>query len=153
VSPFPDSCVHTLFEAQATRTSHAVAVEVLGGEQVSYAQLLEMAGRIAELLAERGAQLSNFVPLLAPRSPSLVAAMFGCMQVGAAFVPIDPTYPTQRKLQMLEDVAASIIIVGMDGDAPPDYTGESINLSTHSAMVEPSRLNHQKAVVRSTRVD
>ena len=123
VSPFPDSCVHTLFEAQATRTSHAVAVEVLGGEQVSYAQLLEMAGRIAELLAARGAQLGNFVPLLAPRSPNLVAAMFGCMQVGAAFVPIDPTYPTQRKLQMLEDVAASIIIVGMDGDAPPDYTG------------------------------
>jgi D-alanine--poly(phosphoribitol) ligase subunit 1 len=96
--------VATLVDAVATQVRtrpDAPAVEGDGPTQ-TYAELWQHAGRMAEVLAEAGVGPSDQVAIWATRTASVVAAALGVMALGAAYVPIDPTYPAARVRRILE---------------------------------------------------
>ncbi|WP_405486127.1 non-ribosomal peptide synthase/polyketide synthase [Nocardia sp. NBC_00511] len=78
------------------------------GEQVSFRELDERSSRLARLLIEYGVGAEDFVVLSVPRSVESVVAMFAVTKTGAAFLPVDPTYPADRIAFMLSDSAASV---------------------------------------------
>ena len=91
-----------LFEAQAERTPEAVAVET-AGERISYRELDERANRLAAYLHSRGIRLEDRVGVSMERSTEMIVALLGVLKAGAAYLPLDPTYPQERLAFMVQD--------------------------------------------------
>ncbi|HST62245.1 MAG TPA: amino acid adenylation domain-containing protein, partial [Longimicrobium sp.] len=104
-----DQCIHALFEAQAARTPTAVAV-THGTESVTYAELDARANRLARYLAGLGAGPETRVGICLERSVEMVVAMLAVLKAGAAYLPLDPSYPADRLAYMLEDSGAPLLV-------------------------------------------
>jgi len=77
---------------------------LLPGDQPvqSYAELWDHASRLASALGDAGVQPGDQVAIWATRSAPVVAAAVAAMALGAAYLPIDPTYPAARVRRILE---------------------------------------------------
>jgi non-ribosomal peptide synthetase component F len=98
-----------LFEAQAARTPDAPALE-LEGRIVSYAELDARANRLARRLRARGAGPGRLVAVSLDRSIELPVAFVAVMKSGAAFLPVDPRDPAQRRRRVLADSGAVVLL-------------------------------------------
>ncbi len=108
-APVPAVTVPELFEAQAARTPDAVAV-VCAGASVSYRELDRRAGRLAGLLATRGAGPEQVVAVVMGRSVGLVVALLAVLKAGAAYLPVDPGYPARRIASVLGDARPVVVV-------------------------------------------
>jgi amino acid adenylation domain-containing protein len=99
-APLPPSCVHELVAAQAERTPNARAVR-FGRAELSYAELVREARRLAQTLAGRGVRRGDRVALCVERGVQVVVGMLGILEAGAAYVPVDPGYPRERVQAMI----------------------------------------------------
>ncbi|MGA4358545.1 amino acid adenylation domain-containing protein, partial [Ralstonia nicotianae] len=107
---YPDaSTIQGLFEAQVRRTPEAIAV-VHEGQQVSYAELNARANRVAHALIGLGVGPDARVGLCAERSVELVIGLLGILKAGGGYVPLDPSYPQDRLVYMLEDSAPVAVL-------------------------------------------
>ncbi|WP_068925909.1 amino acid adenylation domain-containing protein [Planobispora rosea] len=104
----PGATLPDLFEAQVRRTPDATAVEDL-----TYAELNARANRLAHKLIAHGARPESVVALSLPRSADLVVALLAVVKAGAAYLPLDPTYPADRLHYMIAD-AGPVCVVGPD---------------------------------------
>ncbi len=104
-----DATLATLFAAQAARTPHAVAVEC-GAHTLTYAELEAAANRLARTLAARGVGTGARVGILLTRTPALIVALLAVVKSGAAYVPLDPTYPAQRLDAIVQQSALAVIV-------------------------------------------
>jgi len=104
-----DICLHQLIEAQAARIPEAVAL-VSRGEQTSYAELNERANQLAHYLKSLGVGPEVLVGVMLDRSVEMVVALLGILKAGAAYVPLDPSYPRERVRFMLEDAGVTILL-------------------------------------------
>lgn len=101
------------------------AVAVVDGERVwRYRQLVEVACQVADRLAALGIGAEDLVAVAAPRSAEMLAGLLGVMIQGAAYVPLDPTYPAARLRLILEDCSASAVLI--QGAAPAALDGCSV---------------------------
>ncbi|MEU4096169.1 amino acid adenylation domain-containing protein [Streptomyces sp. NPDC026673] len=90
-----DRPLHALVEDWADRTPDTVAVVAADGS-LTYAELDRRANRVAHRLLATGVRPQAPVAVLAERGVDLAAAMLGVLKAGAAFVPLEPSYPDQR---------------------------------------------------------
>lgn len=97
------------FAAQVQATPHADAIRC-GPQTVSYAQLDRWSQRIAAALIARGVARETRVALACPRSPAAIAGILGVWRAGAAYVPLDPSYPEARLEFMLRDSGAMLLL-------------------------------------------
>ena len=104
-----DACVHQKFEAQVARTPEATAA-VYQSTSLTYRALDARANQVAQSLIENGVQPGDLVGVCLKRSTELVAALLGVMKAGAAYVPMDPSYPRDRLAIMLEDSGAKVLL-------------------------------------------
>ncbi len=104
-TPYPSGqCIHQLFEEQVARTPDALAV-VFEERQLSYGELNAHANRLAHRLIALGIRTDDRVAICMERSLEMVVGLLGIMKAGAAYVPLDPSYPVRRLAYMLEDSA------------------------------------------------
>ena len=108
-APFPAATLHALVSAQAARTPDAVAV-AFEGEGIPFAELEARANRLARYLAKRGVGRESRVAVAMERSLELPVALLGVLKAGAAYVPVDPSYPEGRIAFMLEDSGARVVL-------------------------------------------
>src|SRR6185369_17282188 len=109
-APYPaEEAVPELFAAQARRQPEAPAVE-FGDLRWTYAELAERARKLAAHLRRLGVTPGDRVGLALERSAGLVAAMLGTLEAGAAYVPLDPTYPPERLAWMREDAGLAAVV-------------------------------------------
>ncbi len=106
---FPERCLHELFAEQAGRTPDAVAV-AFEGESLTYAGLEARSDRLAHQLIALGVGPETRVGVCAERSLELVVALLGILKAGAAYVPLDPSYPAERLAYMLEDSGVPVLL-------------------------------------------
>ncbi len=99
----------SFFREAARRFPDEKAV-VFGDTVYSYRKLDDASDRLAGALRKRGIGRGSFVPILLPRCAEILVAEIGVMKSGAAFVPIDPDYPSRRIEQMIENCSASIVL-------------------------------------------
>ncbi|EME99889.1 non-ribosomal peptide synthetase [Streptomyces mobaraensis NBRC 13819 = DSM 40847] len=105
----PAGTVVDAFEAQVAATPDATAV-VCGGRRRTYADLNARADAVARRLTALGAGPDTVVALALPRSADLVAALFGTLKAGAAYLPVDLDHPADRMALMLEDAAPIAVL-------------------------------------------
>lgn len=107
--------VTALFAAIAAIRADATAVvyEESGGRvrTLSYRELDRMSNRIARCLIDGyGVAQGQVVGLMLGRSERLIAAIFGILKAGCAYLPIEPGYPQERVAYMIEDGQCPVLI-------------------------------------------
>ncbi|MGB9370035.1 MAG: amino acid adenylation domain-containing protein [Xanthobacteraceae bacterium] len=120
------ACVAT--ERFAQEAPQALALSD-GVTQFTFGELSALATQVANFLSRRNVGRRQTVALFMPPGPALVAAQFGIMKAGAAFVPIDPTWPADRVAFLIRDSRAALTIVGDDQVNDIQASGETIRLS------------------------
>ena len=102
-------CLHELFEAQVDRTPSAAAI-VCGDLILSYEELDWRANQLARYLILHGAGPGRFVGIYFGRSERPIIAILACLKSGAAYVPIDPSYPPERIRGILTESEAVLLL-------------------------------------------
>ena len=80
------------------------------GSVMSYRQLADQADGVASLLSARGVAKGDCVAFMGENSPEFLAALFGCAQVGAVFVPVNTRLAAPEILHVLADSRARAVI-------------------------------------------
>lgn len=114
--PMLESCLHELFEAQAEHTPDAVAIR-RDTEQLTFRELDSRANRLAHVLLAHGIHREDRVAVCLPRSLDLPVSLLAVQKAGAAYVPIDPTYPEEHQRTILEHSGARLLLVAEAGAA------------------------------------
>jgi amino acid adenylation domain-containing protein len=111
--------VPALFDAQVARDPHAIAL-IAGSQHLSYGDLDAAANRLARTLIARGVGPDDIVAILLDRSADLVIALLAILKAGAAYLPLDPQYPAERRGFMLRDSQARLLVTttALRGDTP-----------------------------------
>lgn len=123
----PGNNIIEVFEHTVKQNKDAVAVQA-GNITLTYGQLKEKADRLsAYLIKQYGVKKGDIVALCMRRSADMIAAMFGILKSGAAYLPIDPKTPSARINYMLEDSRSALLITGGEG-LSPDINGKVIQL-------------------------
>ncbi|AIG26780.1 non-ribosomal peptide synthetase [Brevibacillus laterosporus] len=105
----------TLFEQVAVAMPEQIAV-VFGAQQLTYRELDEKASLLAQTLRTKGVGQEDIVAILSDRSLEMIIGLIAIVKAGAAFLPIDPEYPTERIEYMLSDSKAKILLVHRNRD-------------------------------------
>ncbi|WP_066913086.1 non-ribosomal peptide synthetase [Millisia brevis] len=101
----------------------AMVVRTAAGDLVgpTYAEADRLAGGLADRVRAAGAGPDDLVAIALERSPASVISNWAVTRAGAAFVPIDPTYPAERIAHILRDSGAAVgITVAALRDRLPD---------------------------------
>jgi amino acid adenylation domain-containing protein len=101
--------VHELIQRQATLRPEAVAVS-FEGEQLTFAELNRRSNQLANHLRAQGVGPEVLVGVCMERSLELVISLLAVMKAGAAYVPMDPSYPEARLAFMLKDAQAALLL-------------------------------------------
>lgn len=106
-----EQTIHAMIEAQAQRTPDAVAL-VYRGETITYAEMNNRAGQVAEYIQAQGVQPGSRIALCAKRGPELILSLLGILKAGCAYVPIAPCYPQERAEFILKDADIKLVLTG-----------------------------------------
>ncbi|WP_068277177.1 amino acid adenylation domain-containing protein [Aldersonia kunmingensis] len=100
-------------------------IALIWGEQtLTYRMLDEQSNAIARTLLAAGVGPEQVVAISIPRSANSVLAFWAVAKTGAAFVPVDPTYPADRIAHMLGDSAA---VAGLTVESAREALPDNVN--------------------------
>ncbi|GAB2705960.1 hypothetical protein GCM10027089_30490 [Nocardia thraciensis] len=127
-------------------------------DELEYVDLDERSTRLARLLIGRGVGPEDLVAVGIPRSVESVLAVWAIAKTGAGFVPVDPTYPTERIAHMVADshavlgLTAERLAAGLPGELPwltvdgddvdSELDGYSADPVTDADRLRPLRAEH-----------
>ncbi|CAL7960553.1 hypothetical protein GAMM_170005 [Gammaproteobacteria bacterium] len=105
-----DKTIHQLFEEQVLKTPNNIAV-VYEDTKLTYRELNQHANRLAHyLLSNYNIKPDDLIALCLDRSEQIIIAMLGVLKSGAAYVPIDPSYPDERIGYILKDTKTKVVL-------------------------------------------
>jgi amino acid adenylation domain-containing protein len=129
---------HEMIGEQARRNGEAIAIRSEKGE-LSYVELERRANQVGNYLRKKGVRREEVVGICADRTAEMVIGMLGVMKAGAAYAPIDGSYPEERVKYMLEDAGVKVVLTqGESGRKVEEKwkNVEAINLETRWEEVE-----------------
>lgn len=108
--PFP--AYNTFYDIFAQKAhSHAHNVAIIDGEQhYSYQDVFERVNLIANQLYQAGVRSGDNVALCLERGMAMIASILAIHKLGAAYVPLDPTFPQNRLETILDDSQAKCVV-------------------------------------------
>lgn len=104
-----EECVQELIGRQALQQPNALAI-ASSGQTISYGELEEVSNRLAHRLLSLGVSQRVVVGLCVDRSPAMAECALAILKTGAAYLPMDPSYPAQRLRYMLKDAGISTVL-------------------------------------------
>ncbi|QJD80156.1 non-ribosomal peptide synthetase [Spirosoma rhododendri] len=84
---------------------------IFNGSTLSYRQLNETANQLAHYLLASGVRQGDIIGVAVDRSPDMLIALLAILRAGAAYLPLDPTYPQDRISFMVADSGAKRVLV------------------------------------------
>ena len=120
--PVAEDYLHTLFLSQAERQPQALAV-VTEAHKLTYGELQQRSLQLAQALRSIGVKPNQLVAIAMDKGWEQIVAALGILMSGAAYVPIDPTLPQERRWQLLEQ--------STEADATPIVLTQSWLETTH----------------------
>lgn len=133
VGEAPSGTIPMLFEEQVRRAPEKIVVYE-GGESWTYALLNTAAEAWAETLRGLGAGPGVRVGITMEPSKDLLVAILGVLKTGAAYVPVDPTYPNQRKQFIYTNSGIELLIT--KGRLGSEESGKSTPLDETNLVYE-----------------
>jgi non-ribosomal peptide synthetase component F len=107
------------FSRIARQHGEQVAI-VHEGVQLSYRQLEDRSNALAQAILQQGTQPGEAVGILLERSIDLVASLLAVLKAGCCYVPLDPTYPSDRLHYMTADAGARVVVTSRNNVAEAD---------------------------------
>ncbi|WP_407442135.1 amino acid adenylation domain-containing protein [Fibrobacter sp.] len=101
--------VNEVFEAVVKKAPEKTAL-VFKENHYTFAELDRLTRNLAAFVNGKKIGKDDFVAVLVPRSDNMVIAAWGVVCAGAAFQPLDPTYPAERLNYMVQDSRAKLLI-------------------------------------------
>lgn len=83
---------------------------VFKDKKYTYRELDEISDRLGKYIVSQGIGSEDVVSILIPRCEYMAIAPMGVIKAGAAYQPLDPTYPRDRLMYMMEDSSAKLLI-------------------------------------------
>jgi len=108
-----EETLHGLFVQQVERQGSSIAV-ITPGKMLTYNQLYVQASKISRKLQQLGAIPNTLVAVCLEKGAEQVAAVLGILMSGAAYVPIDPALPQERKKYLLEQTKVRWVLTQSD---------------------------------------
>jgi amino acid adenylation domain-containing protein len=109
LEPSEHASVLQAFHQRAHLQPQAPALLWQGG-QWDYATLAARSMAVARALDDRGVTVGDRVGVFSPAGPAWAAAMLGCFELSAVYVPLDPAYPAERLRCMVEDAHCKVVL-------------------------------------------
>ncbi len=114
----------SLIRRQAARIPEHPAVKV-GDCALSYAQLDEQTDRLAAEIGRRGIGRGDCIGVMVGRSKMMPVGALGVLKSGAAYLPMDSSYPSERLEYMLSDAGVKLILADREfAGCVPGFKGE-----------------------------
>ena len=108
----PVSCLHQyLALSAASRADNPAIIDATSGTEVGYQQLDRLSDRLRDRLHAMGVRKGDRVGICLRKSIDSVAAIFGILKAGAAYVTVDPTAPAARNAYVFGDCLVSAIVI------------------------------------------
>ncbi len=101
--------LHELVEQQAARTPEVTAVR-FGDKGLTYKNLDHQANQLAHHLQSLGVKPGTLVGIYLERSAEMMVGLLGILKAGGTYIPLDPSFPSQRLAYMIEDSRLSVLI-------------------------------------------
>lgn len=155
---FDDSkTVIDLFKKQVIKNPEKIAVK-FENKSLTYAKLDEISTKIAVYLKKRGLGKEDFVSILIGRNINMMTCPIGVLKTGAAYQPLDPSYPQERLNFMIKDCGAKYLICDKEyRSLLTEYNGEVLFTDQIDDLPEPNvneineidsiKINHDDAIV------
>ncbi len=132
--------LNELLEQRAGRQPDHIAV-YSGKDQISYSELNARANRIARLLIKKGVIEGDNVALIASRGIDLIVGGYAILKAGAAYVPIDPAYPVDRKKYIIDNSGVSHMLTDDEqSELRKQVSAAFISLKEDTSAFEPGNL-------------
>ena len=106
--PF-DAPLNKLVEQQVQRSPDETAV-IYKDRVLTYSELNRQSNRMARYLRSVGIKEESFVGVSLERSEQMIITFLGILKAGAAYIPLDPSYP-QDRLQMIADDSGMDVLI------------------------------------------
>ncbi|MFG3347487.1 amino acid adenylation domain-containing protein [Streptomyces sp. NPDC048018] len=107
----PGTRVPDVIAGHARRAPDATAL-TYGTERLTYGELDGRANQLAHHLVDVGVRPGDLVGVCLGRGTGMIAALLGIHRAGAAYVPLDASYPAERLAFLIEDSRAAAIVTG-----------------------------------------
>ena len=122
-----------LFEEQVQKTPDNIAL-VFENQKLTYKELNEKANSLAHYLRNtRKITRNDMIGIMVNRSLEMIVAIIGVLKSGAAYIPIDPTFPKDRIAYMLENSNAKLLLTQKHLKDKVNFSNSiSIDLETHN---------------------
>ena len=104
---YPITDVVSMFREAAGKYPDRIAV-ICRDEKLTYSEVDDISDRICGRLKSAGIGKGTVVSVLIGRTSAMVTASLGILKTGAAYQPLDPTYPDERLNFMMKDVERKI---------------------------------------------
>lgn len=101
--------VTRLYE-QANKTPDNIAL-VSNDDVITYGEFNKKTNQIARMLWENDAKHESVVGIIMEHSFEMMLALIGILKSGSAYLPIDPSYPTDRINYMIKDCGVEVLLV------------------------------------------
>jgi len=131
---FPEGrTVARLFRERAAELPEAVALEIGDDtpenprKSLTYAALYARVAAVARALRAAGADRDTIVPVIMERSVRLVVGVLGVLEAGAAWAAVDPHAPEERKLMLMRNLKASVVLAEA-GARVPSLPGSGVRV-------------------------
>jgi amino acid adenylation domain-containing protein len=112
----PDA-LHGYFDAASRRVPERVAVLDPGYGTITYRELAALTDRLRDRLWTLGVRAGDRVGIYMRKSIDAVAAIYGILKTGAAYVPVDPGAPPARNAYILQNCAVKAVVMERRFDA------------------------------------
>ncbi|MCP5047737.1 MAG: amino acid adenylation domain-containing protein, partial [bacterium] len=136
-----EKSLHRLFEEQAAKTPHHIALE-MESRCITYHELNKRANRLAGILRRHGVKQGSIVGVLLTRSLRLITGVFAILKAGGSFLNLDPKYPKERLNFMINDTGLQVLLTRGNVHEKETRTRLDPNLLT----IDPDTYGHAHVI-------
>ncbi|WP_218714177.1 AMP-binding protein [Arthrobacter sp. BF1] len=134
LAPIADT-IMGLLDAHAAAHPQETALSDAGGS-LNFAELAARTNALARLLISRGVGPGTVVAIALPRSMDTVVAIAAALAAGAAYLPLDLDYPSERLAFMLQDAAPQVLVTAATVQPAIAFDGPTLTLNSPAVVGE-----------------
>ncbi len=125
-----DKCtLHEMFVNRAKLVPDKVAV-IHHDDSITYKELNEKSNQIARYLMDKGVRKGDYIGVIGKRCIDTIINLFAVLKTGAAYIPLDPDYPEERKEYIKKKSNCKFFITPSTykDENIREYSGDEVNI-------------------------